>query len=151
METLNFTQFCIKYGYPCDLDTMFQAQLLGGRGLDGKVSKRSVSAQDERFHKMQSENKKAHDLFYSGVSNGSIIDASGELTKEKIFQRETMLNDEAAKSEINIIRGKISFIESLGSMSHMKNGKLKKGYQCQVDEYNERLNQLINKQYARTI
>lgn len=144
METLNFTQFCIKNGYPCDLDTMFQAQLLGSRGLAGKVSKRSVSAQDELFHKMQSENKKAHELFYSSVRDGSIIDGSGELTKEKILQRENRANDEAAKSEISIIRGKISFIESLGSMSHMKNGKLKKGYQCQVDEYNERLKKITN-------
>lgn len=144
METLNFTQFCVKNGYPCDLDTIFQAQLLGGRGLAGKVSKRSVNEQDERFHKMQLENKKAHELFYSGVRDGSIIDGSGELTKEKILQRETRANDEAVKSEISIIRCKISFIESLGSMSHMKNGKLKKGYQCQVDEYNERLNQLVN-------
>lgn len=144
METLNFTQFCIKNGYPCDLDTMFQAQLSGSRGLAGKVSKRSVDEQDERFHKMQAQNKKAHELFYSGVRDGSIIDGSGELTKEKILQRETRVNDEAVKSEINIIRGKISFIESLGLMSHTKNGKLKKGYQCQVDEYNERLKQLIN-------
>lgn len=144
METLNFTQFCTKYGYPCDLDTIFKAQLLGSRGLAGKVSKRNVSKQDEQFHKMQSENKKAHELFYNGVRDGSIIDGSGELTKEKILQRESRLNSEAVKSEINIIRGKIFFIESLGLMSHMKNGKLKKGYQCQVDEYNERLNQLIN-------
>ena len=144
METLNFTQFCIKNGYPCDLDTMFQAQLLGSRGLAGKVSKRSVNEQDERFHKMQAQNKKAHELFYSGVRDGSIIDGSGELTKEKILQRETRANDEAVKNEISIIRGKISFIESLGLMSHTKNGKLKKGYQCQVDEYNERLKQLIN-------
>jgi hypothetical protein len=27
MESLNFTQFCIKKGFPCDNDTMFHAQL----------------------------------------------------------------------------------------------------------------------------
>ena len=35
MEILNFVQFCEKNGYPCDPDTMFQAQLLGSPGLAG--------------------------------------------------------------------------------------------------------------------
>lgn len=144
MEVLNFTQFCKKNGYPCDYDTMFNAQLLGSRGLAGSVSKRSINKQDEAFHKMQSENKKAHELFYNLVKNGEILDGSGELTKENILAREKRLNDKETQSKIEIIKGKISFIESLGTLSHQKNGKLKKGYQLQIDEYNEQLNNLIN-------
>lgn len=143
MEILNFTQFCKKNGYPCDYDTMFNAQLLGGRGLAGSVSKRSIKKQDEAFNKMQSENKKAHELFYNLVKNGELLDASGELTRENILAREKRLNDKETQSKIEIIKGKISFIESLGSLSHKKNGKLKKGYQLQIDEYNEQLNNLI--------
>ena len=72
METLNFTQFCIKNNFPSDYDTMFQAQLLGSRGLAGRISKRSVNSQDAKFHEMQSKNKEAHELFYNSVKNGSI-------------------------------------------------------------------------------
>lgn len=144
MEILNFTQFCQKNGFPCDYDTMFNAQLLGSRGLAGRISKRSITKQDQEFHKMQSENKKAHELFYDLVKNGEILDASGELTKENILAREKRVNDKETQSKIDIIKGQISFIESLGSMSHQKNGKLKKGYQLQVDEYNNQLNNLIN-------
>ena len=144
MEILNFTQFCKKNGYPCDFDTIFEAQLLGSRGLAGSVSKRSINKQDEDFHKMQTENKKAHELFYDLVKSGEILDASGELTKENILAREKRVNDKETQSKIEILRGKISFIESLGSLSHNKNGKLKKGYQLQVDEYNNQLNNLIN-------
>ena len=39
METLNFTQFCIKNGYPCDYDTMFHAQLNGSRGMAAESHK----------------------------------------------------------------------------------------------------------------
>lgn len=144
MEILNFTQFCKKNGYPCDFDTIFEAQLLGSRGLAGSVSKRSINKQDEDFHKMQTENKKAHEHFYNLIKNGEILDGSGELTKENILAREKRVNDKETQSKIEIIKGKISFIESLGSLSHNKNGKLKKGYQLQVDEYNNQLNNLIN-------
>lgn len=143
MEILNFTQFCIKHGYPCDNDTMFHAQLLGSRGLAGSISKRSINKQDEAFQKMQLENKKAHELFYNAIKNGSLIDGSGELTQEKILQKEGRIYSEKIASEIKIIEGKISFIESLGSMSHMKNGKLKKGYQMQVDDYNLQIEHLL--------
>ena len=144
MESLNFTQFCQKNGFPCDYDTMFNSQLLGGRGLAGSISKRSIKKQDEAFLQMQSENKKAHELFYNMIKNGEIIDASGELTKDNILAREKRLNDKETQSKIEILKGKISFIESLGTLSHQKNGKLKKGYQSQVDEYNKMLNNLIN-------
>ena len=142
MENLNFTQFCKKYGYPDDYDTMFNAQILGSRGLAGSVSKRSISKQDEAFHKMQSENKKAHEQFYNLIKNGELIDASGELTQRDILEREKRLNDKETQSKIEILKGKIAFIESLGSTSHNKNGKLKKGYQLQVDDYNEQLKKL---------
>lgn len=144
MEQLNFTQFCIKYCYPCDCDTMFQAQLLGSRGYAGRISKRSISKQDEEFHKMQSENTKAHAIFYEKVKSGEIIDISGELTQEKILQREKRINDKNIASEIDSLNRKISFIESLGGMSHLKNGKLKKGYQITVDLYIAELEKLTS-------
>ena len=142
MESLNFTQFCKKNGYPDDYDTIFEAQILGGRGLAGSISKRAINEQDKRFHEKQQLNKQAHNEFYELVKTGQIIDASGELTKENILERERRINDKETQSKIQIIKGKIDFINSLGSLSHMKNGKLKKGYQIQVDEYNQQLEQL---------
>jgi hypothetical protein len=144
MEQLNFTQFCIKYGYPCDYDTTFRAQILGSRGYAGTISKRSISKQDEEFHKMQWENKKAHEIFYEKVKTGEIIDISGDLTQEKILEREKRINDENVSSKIDAINRKISFIESLGTMSHLKNGKLKKGYQSTVDLYMAELEKLTS-------
>lgn len=142
METLNFTQFCIKYGYPCDYDTMFESQLLGSRGLAGNVSKQAVKSQDDNFHDMQRQNKEAHTLFYNAVKNGEILDGSGKLTQSGILAHEQRIKSEQIKSELQILQGKIKFIESLGNMSHLKNGKLKKGYQMQVDEYNEQIKRL---------
>lgn len=144
METLNFTQFCIKHGYPCDNDTMFQAQFLGSRGLAGHVSKRNISKQDEAFHNMQAENMKAHTLFYQAVKDGTLIDGSGELTQEGILRKEKRLNDEKVKSEIERYQNRNNFIESLGTMSHLKNGKLKKNYQIQVDMNNAEIEKLLN-------
>ena len=145
MKTQNFTQFCIEIGFPCDYDTMFNAQLLGSRGLAGRISTRTVKKQDEAFHEMQKLNKTAHELFYNAIKNGDLLDGSGELTREKILQREASISRDETKSKIAIIHGKIQFIESLGSMSHMKNGKLKKGYQLQIDDYNKQLTELLKK------
>jgi len=142
METLNFTQFCIKNGYPCDYDAMFQAQLLGSRGLAGHISKRNVSKQDDVFCEMQAKNKHAHELFYNAVKDGTIIDASGDLKKESIIRMEEDERIKVVESKINIIKGQIQFIESLGGMSHMKNGNLKKGYKMQVDDYTKQLEAL---------
>lgn len=143
METLNFTQFCIKYGYPSDYDTAFQAQYLGGRGLAGSVSKRSISKQDNEFHNMQSKNIEAHSIFYQKVKEGTLIDGSGELTQEGILSKEKRIHDEKIQSEIERCKNRIKHIESLGTMSHLKNGKLKIGYQRAVDDNNQQINKLM--------
>lgn len=142
MKIINFTQFCKLHGFPCDYDTMFQAQILGSRGLDGSVSKRSVSKQDDEFHQMQAKNMEAHALFYDAVKNGDIIDGSGELKKESIIRNEADEQHKAVESKVSILRGKIQFIESLGGMSHMRNGNLKKGYKMQVEEYIKQIESL---------
>jgi hypothetical protein len=72
---------------PSDYDTLFEAQLLGGRGLDGKISKKAIKTQDDKFLEMQKKNKEAHELFYNAVKKGDIIDASGKLEKEEIIKK----------------------------------------------------------------
>lgn len=139
METLNFTQFCVKYGYPCDNDTMFNAQLLGSRGLAGKVSKRAVKSQDNDFHTMLQRNKEAHELFYNAVKEGKIIDASGKLVKDEILKRESQQATAETESKIKRLQSYIDMVNGLGTMSHLKNGKLKKGYQLAVDDHLQKI------------
>ena len=144
METLNFTQFCIKNNLPSDYDTMFEAQLLGSRGLAGRISKRSVNSQDAKFHEMQSKNKEAHELFYNSVKNGSVIDADGRFVKDEILKKEAQKISIDTENKIKHLQGYIDMVNGLGKMSHLKNGKLKKGYQLAVDDYLQKIELLKN-------
>lgn len=143
METLNFTQFCVKNGFPCDNDTMFHAQLLGSRGLAGKVSNRAVKSQDNSFSEMQKRNKEAHELFYNGVKNGSIIDASGKLVKDEILKKEAQFLSSETEAKIKNLQSYIDFVKSMKT-AYLKNGKLKKGYQLAVNDHEEKIQILKN-------
>jgi len=144
METLNFTQFCAKNGYPCDYDTMFQAQLLGSRGLAGRISKRSVKTQDSDFDKMMNKNTEAHQLFYYLVKSGSLIDSEGKLTKEGIEKDERERNNKAIQSQIESCESYIKFVSGM-STSYLKNGKFKRQYQRGVDHHLQQIEELKSK------
>ncbi len=144
MEILNFTQFCIKNNLPSDYDTMFEAQLLGSRGLAGRISKRSVNSQDTKFHEMQSKNKEAHELFYNSVKDGSIIDADGRFLKDEIIKKEAQKISIDNENKIKHLQSYIDMVNGLGKMSHLKNGKLKKGYQLAVDDHLQKIELLKN-------
>ena len=145
MESLNFTQFCEKNGYPDDYDTMINAQLLGGRGLDGNISKRTIKKQDIAFIEMQTKNKEAHNSFYNAVKNGLIKDSSCKLSMESILKKENEILISKLNNEIKILQSHIDRIVNLGSMSHLKNGVLKKGYQLAVNQYQNKINELKTK------
>ena len=134
----NFTQFADERGYPSDYDTMFNAQLLGGRGLEGKrQSDRSIKAQNDDFSKMQEKNKQAHKEYEQAILDGKVIDLDGKLTREGILKRDYEFNKKELESKITNAESGIKNIERLGKMSHLDNGKLKKGYQRAVDDYKE--------------
>lgn len=137
-QILNFTQFCIKNGFPCDNDTMFHAQLLGSRGLAGKVSNRAVKSQDDSFSTMLQRNKEAHELFYNAVKNGSIIDASGKLVKDEILKKEAQILSSEIQSKIKNLQSYIDFVKGMKT-AYLKNGKLKKGYQLAVNDHEEKI------------
>lgn len=143
MEALNFTQFCIKNGFPSDYDTMFQAQLLGSRGLAGRISQRSIKIQDESFDKMMIENSKAHQLFYNAIKSGELLDSEGKLTQDGIIKSEKERNNKAIQSQIDSCESYIKFVSGM-STSHLKNGKLKKSYQIGVDHHLAQINELKN-------
>ena len=144
METLNFTQFCIKNGFPCDFDTMFHAQLLGSRGLAGKVSNRAVKSQDNSFSEMLQRNKEAHELFYNAVKEGAIIDGSGKLVKEEILKKEAQQKNQETENKIKNLQSYIDFVKGMKT-SYLKNGKLKKSYQLAVNDHEEKIQLLKNK------
>ena len=138
MEILNFTQFCIKNGFPCDYDTMFNAQLLGSRGLAGKVSNRAVKSQDNSFSEMLQRNKEAHKLFYNAVKNGLIIDGSGKLIKDEILKKEAQILSSETQGKIKNLQSYIDFVKGMKT-SYLKNGKLKKNYQLAVNDHEEKI------------
>jgi hypothetical protein len=132
----NFTQFATENGFPSDYDTAFQAQLLGGRGLEGKrQSNRSIKEQNDAFSKMQSQNKEAHKQYEQAILDGKIIDPDKKLTREGILKRDYEFDKKNLESKIKNAKSGIDFIENLGKMSRLNSGKLKKGYQRTVDDY----------------
>ncbi len=144
VETLNFTQFCKKNNLPSDYDTLFEAQLLGGRGLDGKISKKAIKTQDDKFLEMQKKNKEAHELFYNAVKKGDIIDASGKLEKEEIIKKEADFHNIKIENEIKNLQSYIDLVKSMKT-SYLKNGKLKKGYQLAVNDHELKIANLKSK------
>lgn len=135
----NFTQFATQNGYPCDYDTMFHAQLNGSAGLAGKISNRRVKELNTNFSDMQAQNRKAHQEYEAAIVKGEIIDPEGKLTKEGILKREYDFKAKEINAKITAAQSGIKFIESLGKMAHLPNGKLKKGYQRTVNDYSEKI------------
>jgi hypothetical protein len=134
----NFTQFAKENGYPDDYDTSFQAQLLGGRGLEGKrQSNRSIKEQDDAFQEMQNKKAEGKRAYEQAILEGKVIDPDGKLTREGILKREYDFSKKELESKIANAESGIKNIEGLGKMAHLDNGKLKKGYQKAVDDYNE--------------
>jgi hypothetical protein len=142
MKTQNFTQFCTENNYPSHYDTMFEAQLLGSRGLAGRISKRGINSQDAKFHDMQTKNKEAHKLFYDGVKNGSIIDADGRFEMKAILTKEHTDKIKDIESKIIYLQRYIDTVNGLGKMAHLNNGKLKKGYQLAVNDHLQKIDVL---------
>lgn len=141
-ESLNFTQFCVKHGYPSDYDTLFEAQYNGSQGLAGHVSKRTIDKLQTTAIINREKNNQAHAEFIEAILQDEIIDADGELTKNSILLERKQRNNAAINSKINGINSQIQFIESLGKMSHLANGKLKKGYQLAIDDHNNQIEKL---------
>lgn len=134
----NFTQFAKENGYPDDYDTSFQAQLLGGRGLEGKrQSNRSIKEQDDAFQEMQNKKAEGKKAYEQAILDGKVIDPDGKLTRVGILKRDYDFDKKELESKIANAESGIKNINGLGKMAHLDNGKLKKGYQRAVDDYNE--------------
>ncbi len=141
-ESLNFTQFCCKYGYPSDYDMMFDSQYNGSLGLAGHVSNRTIKRLSEQSATNRNANNEAHEKYVDAILNDEVIDTSGEYVKEKILAERKQRLTTKLKEQIAIENTHIDFIKSLGKMSHTQNGKLRKNYQLQVDIHQQQISKL---------
>jgi hypothetical protein len=134
-ETLNFTQFCIKNGYPCDNDMMFEAQYIGSLGLAGHVSKRTINKLHDNALNNRKQNNEAHTKFIDAILNDEIIDASGEYVKENILKARKQSRIKELREQITIGQGHIKFMLLLGRMAYTSSGKIKIGTQRTINNY----------------
>jgi len=82
METLNFTQFAVKNGFPSDYDILDHGML----SPSGKHSKRAHKFAMDQMLKRMDANKEAHRLFREKILAGDVLDADGKITKESLEQ-----------------------------------------------------------------
>ena len=125
----NFTQFAIEKKLATDYDITDH----GGLSPSGKRTKIGEKRRAESTLKRIQENEQAHKLYKEAIERGEVVDPSGEVTKKGLQDTAIKRQREKAESRISIIDTKIKDIENLGAMSHMKNGKLRKNFQSQVD------------------
>ena len=135
----NFTQYCKVNKYPCDLDMMFEAQYNGGLGLAGRVSKRTIKRVEETASNNRALNLKAHEEYCQAILSDEVIDPSGEVTKEDLLARQKARETAVIDGKRLQLTRQISFIKSLGRMSHKEDGTLRAPYQKTVDIYEAEL------------
>ena len=127
----NFTQYAIANGYPSDYDVLDHGDL----GASGHVSGRQREAAQGRQAERAKDNKTAHIKYAEDILAGKVIDPSGEITQAGLKTAQRKREEAVIKGERWQLMGQISFIESLGKMSHRENGTLKLSYQRTVDLY----------------
>lgn len=108
------------------LRTEHAAALSAPRIMDGAISSTQINRMGKRqYEKWQSDVQTGFDV------RAQIKDLSR--TDEQIAQSEMKAISEANRQKRESVERYIAMVESLGPMSHLKNGKLKKGYQIAVD------------------
>lgn len=138
MTDQNFTQFAVVNGYPSDYDILDHGDL----SPSGHVSKKARRAMQQRQSDRARMNLIAHDEYNKAIIAETVTDPSGEVTKEDLLSRQQKRIDDALNSKREGLIRNIEFIEGLGRMSHLPNGKLKKSYRRAVDIYQQGLSKL---------
>jgi len=129
-QQLNFTQYAISQGAPSDY-CITDHSSLSPSGRRTKIGeKRSTLALLDRMDR----NSRAKADYRELILSGDIVDPDGEYVKQEMLDRTRRHEVKQAESQLQVIGSKTDFINSLGSMSHKKNGQLRKGFQSQRDE-----------------
>lgn len=137
----NLTQFCYDNSYPSEFDILEHGML----GESGHMSKRTkehlMNAHVDRLNK----HLEAVEIFCNKIMNDEIIDINGKYTKADLIKRKNKAYNNLILGEILQNERHIEHINSLGKMSHLDNGKLKKGYQRAVDFSIHKITELKDK------
>lgn len=137
----NLTQFCYANNFPSEFDIL-EHGMLGESGHMSKSTKEHLmEAHTDRLNK----HLDAVEIFCKKVMNDEIIDTNGKYIKADLIKHK---NEEYNKPLLNKIlqnERQIETINSLGKMSHLDNGRLKKSYQRAVDFYMQEIEQLKSK------
>jgi len=139
IETLNFTQFCVKNGYVSDYDRLDHGMLSPSGHCSNRQHQANLKAHNDRF----TSNAKGHQAFIDAILNDQILDADG-LTKASILNsiKQTQIKDIQSKIANN--QTQINFILSLGRMAYTSTGKIKISYQRAIDDHQSQINKLQN-------
>ena len=135
----NFTQYCKANKYPSDYDTMFEAQYNGSLGLAGHVSKHTIKSIRAEADRNRALNIQAHREYNQAILSGEVVDPSGEVARDGLVAAQRKQEEAVIEGKRVQLMSQISFIESLGGMSHRRNGNLKPSYQRTVDLYQAEL------------
>lgn len=133
----NFTQFAKENGYPADGDVLDHSTL----SPSGKSSKRAKKAAQERHLERLEQNKKAHREYEESIRTGQIVDPTGEVTKEKIEQRELSQANARTRARIAQINARIDLLQRTGLST--KTGKMRPKYQKEIDRLLQEKTDLI--------
>ena len=125
METMNFTQFCDKNGFPSDYDMQDHADL----SPSGKASKASRKAAEQRLAARISENGTAHRFYQKAIDRGEVVDPSGEYTPTPKDKTPAVI---FAKSRIAQLESRIQILSKVGVS--LKTQKIRPTYQKEMEK-----------------
>ena len=105
----------------------------------GEAARRKLN---DRIYSKQDKYYSAREDYRRLVKEGKIVDPSGEFTAEKLLKQEADIANEKLQQKITQIQSQIDLIESMGTVSHGKNGLLRPKYQRTVDTYKSQLREI---------
>lgn len=144
-KSQTYAQFASENGYPTEMDTMFEAQMLGGRGLEGKrQSVQNIKSQDNAFIALQDNLSKGKNEYIDLVKRGEIIDPSGSYKKEVLLSNEKALKIKEIQSQILVQENYLKMVDSLGGMAKKENGEFKTAYKRGVETAKKRIEELTS-------
>lgn len=124
--SLNFTQFCCKYGYTDDYSVLDHGALSPSGHMSNRLKKHLDEAAKYRF----GSNLAAHEAYYQAILIGEIVDPSGEYVKEKLEREIEEAKKAKIASRLQIIEGQIKFLSGVG----LGKRGIKPSYQRMIDE-----------------
>jgi len=125
----SLTQFCKENNYPSEFDILEHGML----GSSGYMSKRTKDVAMEAHLNKLKLHEEAIGIFCELIINDEITDTNNKYIKSELLEFKRKEHNKPLEIKIMVNERQIEYINSLGKMSHLENGKLKKSYQRSVD------------------